>query len=222
MQRAANADQIRSCWRSARASLVLADQIDRPRESVVARGRLEREGIAKAAVEGKYKGRTPTARAKAAGVLPLAKAGPDARHDRSGPWDRRRLRVPHPGGGTGDRRDRSVGFTFGCIVVGRLVPITIRRLLGSILLQIRMHKAALIHCAAMVSSSSGPAAPLIVRLASRPCYCSPATITTSSALSSSAGLTAPVRVSSSSCCSCSRERCRRSNTTPGAFSSEGS
>jgi DNA invertase Pin-like site-specific DNA recombinase len=35
----------------------------------------QREGIAKAAAEGKYKGRAPTARAKAADVLRLAKAG---------------------------------------------------------------------------------------------------------------------------------------------------
>ncbi len=34
-----------------------------------------REGIARAAAEGKYKGRAPTARAKASDVLRLAKAG---------------------------------------------------------------------------------------------------------------------------------------------------
>ena len=35
----------------------------------------QREGIARAAAEGKYKGRAPTARSKAAGVLRMAKAG---------------------------------------------------------------------------------------------------------------------------------------------------
>jgi hypothetical protein len=55
----------------------------------------QREGIARAAVEGKYKGRAPTARAKAADVLRMAKT---ARHDR----------VSHFGRGTGDRRDHSV------------------------------------------------------------------------------------------------------------------
>jgi DNA invertase Pin-like site-specific DNA recombinase len=35
----------------------------------------QREGIARAAAEGKYKGRAPTARAKAADVLRLAHAG---------------------------------------------------------------------------------------------------------------------------------------------------
>ena len=35
----------------------------------------QREGIARAAAEGKYKGRAPTARAKAADVLRLADAG---------------------------------------------------------------------------------------------------------------------------------------------------
>jgi DNA invertase Pin-like site-specific DNA recombinase len=35
----------------------------------------QREGIAKAAAEGKYKGRAPTARAKAADVLRMARAG---------------------------------------------------------------------------------------------------------------------------------------------------
>ena len=35
----------------------------------------QREGIAKAAAEGKYKGRTPTARAKTADVLRMARAG---------------------------------------------------------------------------------------------------------------------------------------------------
>ena len=35
----------------------------------------QREGIARAAAEGKYKGRAPTARAKAADMLRMAKAG---------------------------------------------------------------------------------------------------------------------------------------------------
>ena len=68
----------------------------------------QREGIAKAAAEGKYKGRAPTARARqltCCGWRGPARHGMQSRRS----WDRRRLRVPHPGGGTGDRRARSVG-----------------------------------------------------------------------------------------------------------------
>jgi hypothetical protein len=131
------------------ASLMLADQIDRPCESVPASVRLSarggRPGRSKRQVQGVL-----TARAKAADVLAiehrrarhatrsqrtLGSASPPcaASWQSHGRWARSQRRL-HP----------------GCIVVGRLVPIS--ELLEGILRQIRMHRAALIHYAAMVSS----------------------------------------------------------------------
>jgi hypothetical protein len=67
----------------------------------------QREGIAKAKGEGKYRGRAPTAKAKAADVLRLAGKGMFARDDRRQCRDQPRLGLPHLGRRSEARR-RSV------------------------------------------------------------------------------------------------------------------
>ena len=64
----------------------------------------QREGIAKAKAEGKYKGRAPTARAKADEVLTLLKGGMGATEVAREARDRPGERLPHHRGSNGRAR----------------------------------------------------------------------------------------------------------------------
>ena len=80
----------------------------------------QREGIAKAKGEGKYKGRAPTARAKADGIRRLAVEGETEGVDRGSAWRKRPQRLPRAGAGSVGGLERPGGGPRGPRATRRL------------------------------------------------------------------------------------------------------